>query len=315
MLYEVLEGTGELKKIQLDTHPLCALLEQQIVPGSRDGEDVINVRYCGNSPHDTEAGKEVQPLKVPLTPDLSSLERIEAILHGSPASAYRMGDSYDAWFSQRFGVPTILVYLGDGRRAVLGKTLVPKAAQEPQQKGWITSLTSYITGSQGPDAAPSISFADVAPLMVASESSLQDVRERLLNGFPVEMYKFRPNIVVDGEGEDAWAEDFWAELQIGSEDADGVQKSTLQLTGNCIRCLSLNVDYKTGKPAEGEDGSVLKRLMKDRRVDPGSKWSPVFGRYAFLDGRHTEGITVAVGDDVEITQRNTERTVWDWPGM
>lgn len=176
-------------------------------------------------------------------------------------------------------------------------------------------MTSYITGSQGPDAAPSISFADVAPLMVTSESSLQDVRERLLNGFPVEMYKFRPNIVVDGEGEDAWAEDFWAELQIGSEDADGVQKSTLQLTGNCIRCLSLNVDYKTGKPAEGEDGSVLKRLMKDRRVDPGSKWSPVFGRYAFLDGRHTEGITVAVGDDVEITQRNTERTVWDWPGM
>ncbi|KAG7290179.1 hypothetical protein NEMBOFW57_000177 [Staphylotrichum longicolle] len=313
MLYEVPTGTGELKKIQLDTHPLCALFEQQIVPGSQDGEEVIDVRFRGSLPHDTEAGKDSQLLKVPLTPDLSFLERIETNLHGSPASAYRMGDSYDAWFTQRFGVPTILVYLGDGRRAVLGKTLVPKSAQEPQQKGWITSWTSYITGSQGSDGAPWISFSDVAPLMVTSESSLQDVRERLLNGFPVEMYKFRPNIVVDGQGEDAWAEDFWAELQIGNEDGDGVQKSTFQVTGNCVRCVSLNVDYKTGRPADGEDGSVLKRLMKDRRVDPGSKWSPVFGRYAFLDGRHTGGVTVSVGDDVEVTRRNTERSAWDWP--
>ena len=124
----------------------------------------------------------------------------------------------------------------------------------------------------------------------------------------MEMYKFRPNIVVDGHAEDAWAEDFWAELRIGAE-------NTLQLTGNCVRCVSLNVDYKTGKPAEGEEGNVLKRLMKDRRVDVGSKWSPVFGRYAFLGGRHSKGIVIAVGDGVEVTRRNAERTVWDWPDL
>jgi uncharacterized protein YcbX len=316
MLYEVHPSTGTLKKIQLDSHPRCALFEQQIVPASPDEVSLVVVRYHGSTPKDAEATEESKQLRIPLEPDMSSLEKIDVVLHSSPAAAYRMGDSYDAWFSEHLGVPTMLVYLGDGRRAVLGKTLPPKPAQEQQQQGWISSLSSYITGSQGPavDSGTSwVSFSDVAPLMVASEPSLQDVRDRLLNGQPVEMYKFRPNIVVDGEGEDAWAEDFWAELAIGP--GHSVERNTLQLTGNCVRCTSLNVDYQTGKPAEGELGNVLKRLMKDRRVDTGSKWSPVFGRYAFLDGRHTEGITVSVGDSVEVTRRNTERTTWDWPGM
>lgn len=319
MMYEVHPSTGELKKMQLDTHPRCALFEQRIVPGSRDGESTVLVRYLGNQPQDAGASEDEEPLTVPLEPDTSTLEKIDVVLHDSPASAYRMGDSFDTWLSERFGVRTMLVYIGDGRRAVLGQTLPPKAAQGQQQQGWISSLTSYITGPQE-NSAPSIGFSDVAPLLVASEASLRDVRDRLLQGEPVEMYKFRPNIVVDGEGEEPWAEDFWAELEISpsharSEDGDSSGKNTLQLTGNCVRCISLNVDYKTGKPAEGEQGNVLKRLMKDRRVDSGSKWSPVFGRYAFLDGRHTDGITVSVGDGVEVSRRNAERTVWDWPGL
>jgi uncharacterized protein YcbX len=320
MMYEVHPTTGELKKMQLDTHPRCALFEQQIVPASREGEEsMVVVRYLGDQTKDTGASKDDESLRVPLEPDMSTLEKIDVVLHDSPASAYRMGDSFDAWLSQRFGVRTILVYIGDGRRAVLGQTLPPKAARGQQQQGWISSVASYITGPQE-NPAPSIAFSDVAPLLVASEASLRDVRERLLQGQPVEMYKFRPNIVVDGEGEDPWAEDFWAELEIslghaGGEDGDSSGKNILQLTGNCVRCMSLNVDYKTGKPAEGEQGNVLKRLMKDRRVDTGSRWSPVFGRYAFLDGRHTEGIAVSVGDGAEVSRRNAERTVWDWPGM
>ncbi|KAK3296346.1 uncharacterized protein B0H64DRAFT_168365 [Chaetomium fimeti] len=316
MLYEVHPTTGELKKIQLDSHPRCALFEQHITPRPQDGAASLAVRYLGSTLQGSEATEDDSTIELPLEPDMSSLEKTDVVLHGSPASAYRMGDSYDTWFSQHFGVSAMLVYLGDGRRAVLGQTLPPKPAQEQQQpQGWMSSLTSYVTGAQGSGSGsgPWLSFSDVAPLMVASETSLQDVKDRLLNGQPVEMYKFRPNIVVDGAGEDAWAEDFWAEIAIGP--SGNSEKSALQLTGNCVRCLSLNVDYQTGKPAEGELGNVLKRLMKDRRVDTGSKWSPVFGRYAFLDGRHTEGITVSVGDSVEVTRRNTERTVWDWPGM
>ncbi|KAL2182045.1 uncharacterized protein P884DRAFT_215855 [Thermothelomyces heterothallicus CBS 202.75] len=317
MLYEVHSTTGELKKIQVDSHPRCALFEQQFARESEDGvPGRIIVRFHGSSPHGSETAEENKTIEVPLTPDWSSLEKVDVVLHGSPASAYRMGDPYDSWFGRHFGVRTILVYLGDGRRAVLGKTLPPTPVQEPQRQGWISSLTSYITGSQvagtGSGSGPWITFADVAPLLVTSEMSLRDVRDRLLGGLPLEMFKFRPNIVVDGEGESAWAEDFWAELSIGAV-GHGDRRRVLQLTGNCVRCISLNVDYNTGKPAEGELGNVLKRLMKERRVDKGAKWSPVFGRYAFLDSRHARDITVSVGDDVEVTRRNTERSVWDWP--
>ncbi|KAK4239599.1 hypothetical protein C8A03DRAFT_32361 [Achaetomium macrosporum] len=325
MLYEVHSPTGELKKVQVDSHPRCALFEQRIVSGSQQGESAVVVQYHGDLSRERGASGEDEMLRVPLEPDISSLQKIDVVLHGSAASAYRMGDSYDSWFSRRFGVSVILVYLGDGRRAVLGKTLPPKPSPQQQQKqrGWIASLTSYIAGSDQSDqgSGPWITFADVAPLLVASESSLSDVRERLLDGHPVEMYRFRPNVVVDGEGEEAWAEDFWAELAFAPGQSlvavgDGPKRGgTLLLTGNCVRCTSLNVDYQIGKPAEGVLGQVLKRLMKDRRVDPGSKWSPVFGRYAFLDTGDNEGFTVSVGDEVEVTRRSTQRTVWDWPNL
>ena len=95
------------------------------------------------------------------------------------------------------------------------------------------------------------------------------------------------------------------------------------MTGNCVRCTSLNVDYTLGKPAEGEEGTMLKKLMRDRRVDAGSKWSPVFGRYGCLvppeedNGEGSGGyyVRVSVGDEVQVTRRNAERTVWDWPDL
>ncbi|EEY22135.1 conserved hypothetical protein [Verticillium alfalfae VaMs.102] len=99
-------------------------------------------------------------------------------------------------------------------------------------------------------------------------------------------------------------EDFWAELGLPGD-------RRLQLTANCVRCTSLNVDYATGRTAQGEAGTVLKKLMKDRRVDKGSRWSPVFGRYAFLAGR--DPLVVRVGDEVDVVRRNEERSVYDWP--
>ncbi|KAI1630964.1 hypothetical protein F4809DRAFT_207543 [Biscogniauxia mediterranea] len=97
----------------------------------------------------------------------------------------------------------------------------------------------------------------------------------------------------------AWEEDFWAELELRHHDKvnkvqgregtkgrsrkrDGNTRCRLALTANCARCISINIDYDTGRPATGEQGTVLKKLMRDRRVDSGNKWSPIFGRYAFL---------------------------------
>ena len=50
-------------------------------------------------------------------------------------------------------------------------------------------------------------------------------------------------------------------------------------------------------------------LQKDRRIDPGMKYSPVFGRYSFID-KATEGIEIKVGDEVKVVKRNKENTLF-----
>jgi glycine hydroxymethyltransferase len=160
-----------------------------------------------------------------------------------------------------------------------------------------------------------IGFADCAPFLVISQTSVEDVSGRLAGEEGVDVTKFRANIVVSG-AERAFEEDFWAELEVSknpeSRDGDGgvgvKGKVRLLLTGNCVRCSSLNVDFQTGKMGTGESGNVLKKLMKDRRVDRGAKFSPVFGRYSFL-GREGVGGRIRVGDEVRVSRRAEEYTV------
>ncbi|CEJ60894.1 hypothetical protein PMG11_09448 [Penicillium brasilianum] len=166
-----------------------------------------------------------------------------------------------------------------------------------------------------------IGFADCAPFLVISQTSVENVSGRLAGEEVVDLTKFRPNIVISG-AERAFEEDFWAELDVGNSSATPDtgsasgqdSKARLLLTGNCVRCQSLNVDFSTGKMGTGESGSVLKKLMKDRRVDKGARFSPVFGRYAFL-GREGVGEVVKVGDEVRVSRKSEEHTITDWPGL
>ena len=103
----------------------------------------------------------------------------------------------------------------------------------------------------------------------------------------------------------AFEEDFWAELGVGK---DGLGKVKLLVTGHCVRCRSLNIDFKAGKFSDAEDGNVLKKLMKDRRVDQGARFSPVFGRYSF-PGREAVGKRIKVGDEVWVLKRAKKHTV------
>ncbi|CAI7570523.1 unnamed protein product [Penicillium glandicola] len=156
-----------------------------------------------------------------------------------------------------------------------------------------------------------ITFADCAPYLIISETSVNNVSARLPDGEEMDRTKFRPNIVVSG-AEEAFEEDFWSTLTVNA----GLERGSnrLLLTGNCVRCQSLNVDYETGKMGTGESGAVLKKLMKDRRVDSGARFNPVFGRYAFLEPRG-EGISLKVGDEVTVGEKVTSRSTFDWPGL
>lgn len=309
MLCKVEGGSGELTKMQLSRFPQCGLFAQEIVG------DQIHVRYLKpKDPLVPTRPEQDLVLEIPLRPDLEKLDRADVNLHQALVVAYRMNPRHDAWFSACFGFDTALVYIGDARRPVLG-SFSPKT-QRPT-KSWFASITSYVAGSAAEeDEEDWITFTDCAPYLITTEQSLRNVSARLSEG-DVEMYKFRPNIVLDGE--EQWDEDFWAEITIGGDSND---RHVLTLTQNCNRCASLNVDYDTGQTALGERGTVLKKLMSDRRVDAGAKWSPVFGRYGFLtrsrqdahaEGGDDDGAVVSVGDCVEVTRRNVEHSVFDWP--
>ena len=193
------------------------------------------------------------------------------------------------------------------------------------------SLVSIWAQRSRSGSGEGITFADMAPYLVVTEESLHDVSARLAEGVEMDVTKFRPNIVLSGSAE-PWEEDFWGGLKIIAQDDNGaacddgddedVQRNDriieLALTSNCARCQSINVDYETGKHGTGEAGSVLKKLMRDRRVDNGMKYSPVFGRYAFLPPTSTFGQLperaagrkkISVGDEVLVSKRNESRTI------
>ncbi|KAF6820262.1 MOSC domain-containing protein [Colletotrichum sojae] len=345
MLFKV-NPDSSLRKLQLSNFPQCALFSQEIVSSSAAGAqhdgndddepgegDTILVRYHAPSPPLVDHHPlQDTTLSVPLVPGAAALEPVDVSLHGSPAAALRMGDPYDAFFSACLGFPTILVHIGSGRRPVLG-TLAPGSAQQQQQQqssSLFSSITSYVPFS-GRAAASSgdedswLTFTDCAPYLITSTSSLAHPSlapyspQSPGDPSPI-MPKFRPNIVVDDPAEAPFAEDFWAELSLPS--AGG---ATLLLTANCGRCSSLNVDYATGRQAAGQEGKLLNALMRDRRVDPGHKYAPIFGRYAFLSSSSSSSssssaatsadgsVRVRVGDEVVVTRRNAERTVFDWP--
>ncbi|UPK96227.1 hypothetical protein LCI18_007162 [Fusarium solani-melongenae] len=289
------EESGELTKMQLSKFPECSLFAQEIVG------DKIRVRYITPQEQLVPWRPEQDAfLDVPINPKLDGLDRADVNLHQSLVVAYHMGPKYDAWFSARFGFSTALVFIGDGRRPVLG-TFSPSAQRCPPS--WPSWLASYVGGYGFSRTEEDwLAFSDCAPYLFATEQSLNNVSARLAE-CDVDMRAMRPNIVLDGEIE--WDEDFWAQLSI-----NGAHR--IALTKNCNRCTSLNVDYDTGRTAKGERGTVLKKLMSDRRVDAGAKYSPVFGRYGFLVSKPGNNAIVSIGDHVEVTERMTERTVWDW---
>ena len=137
------------------------------------------------------------------------------------------------------------------------------------------------------EAAP-VSLADGYPILVTTSASLRDLNSRLVyDGHePVTMSRFRPNLVIDGA--DAWAEDGWATIRVGS--------LLLDLVKPCARCAITTVDPQEGRFAGDQPLTILRetRMSADRRV-PGVLfgWNAVPRSEGRLD----------VGDQVEVIAR------------
>lgn len=335
----MLQRVQDDKNMHLPHFPSMCLFTTDLSPNADDPDKVL-VRYGLDHTFDQpdkKLPKEEEVLEVPIKPDVSGLKQIEYKLHTSVAKAYVMDDKVCKWFSDRFGFAVRLNYIGMNKRQVLGnlnpnapRAFVgdpdPKKEAEkhtPPNGGWLHGFTATVGGVLGTVASyagidaykgveDGLTFADIAAFLVINYKSHLDAQDRVKADIDVE--KFRPNIVIDG-ADDAWVEDYWAEISIGPEER-GLR---IAFTSNCARCASINVDYATGKPAEGPVGQVLKSLQSDRRVDPGSKYSPIFGRYGFLSQKNglrpDKPITISVGDEVQVTKTNERRSHFYWPNL
>ncbi len=157
-------------------------------------------------------------LELPLYP--ADGELLTVMMWKEPMTAQLVAAATD-WFSTLLGGAYRLVYM-------------PESTLRPS-----------------PDHAPSlVSFADGNPFLLVSEASLGDLNGRL--GNPVDVRRFRPNLVV--RGCEAFAEDGWETVQIGA--------LRLKRVGPCIRCMLVNVD-----PDKGERRTEpLRTLARYRRV-------------------------------------------------
>jgi uncharacterized protein YcbX len=322
MLHKILPDGAGRKTMQLTAFPIMTRFLTDIVfDDDSDSEQeeggngrIIVTFHPPAGSRDDEEEKGIRTLEIPLQPDVEGLDVIDIELVGGPTKGYDMGAKYNEWFSACFGFEVSLLYVGLNTRPVLGNfnpnTTDAKPAHAADEKsggGWISSIASsisYLSGTAKPEPIEvGIAFQDLASYLVVSETSRDDVSTRLPDGEEMDITKFRPGIVVKGS-ETAFEEDFWAEIKIGGDESE----ATMALTANCARCISLNIDFETGKPGTGESGKVLKKLMKDRRIDVGEKYSPIFGRFGFLTKSGEENPHIAVGDRVEVTKRNEEHT-------
>lgn len=130
------------------------------------------------------------------------------------------------------------------------------------------------------------SFSDAYPFLLVSEASLGQVSEK--TGKDLEVTRFRPNIVVTGEGLKPFQEDEWKKLSIG-------ERASFEIPKSCIRCKVVTVDPSTGVMDEkNQPTEALKSFRAFRKA-------VVFGQNMVPIHRHRL-VHVKIGDEVVITE-------------
>jgi uncharacterized protein YcbX len=125
-------------------------------------------------------------------------------------------------------------------------------------------------------------FADEFPVLIASMQSLCELNAEL--GKPVDIRRFRPNIVLDGNAA-PWIEDTWRRIRIGSV--------ILRIVKPCKRCVMVTQDPQTGEVFDGHEP-----LATLRRIHRSSTGKIIFGQNAVVE---TQG-SMTLGDDVEVLE-------------
>lgn len=216
------------------------------------------------------------------TPDwlASNTERHEAKIWNQWTPAQVYSTDLTAPFNAFFGKQVRLVY---------------KAPQSPEPRPLRSNGAANVLGREA-----STCFPDLMPLLVGSQSSIDELNSRIRAAEPsdltLDVSRFRPNILVRGQPSAPWDEDRWKTLRIT---AAGKTVTTLDVTQRCARCHVPNVDPET---AEEHKRQPWDTLMKYRRVDQGITYKPCYGMLCVP----RETGEIRVGMTLEVTRVTAE---------
>ena len=136
---------------------------------------------------------------------------------------------------------------------------------------------------RGPMRGTPKSFADMAPLLLFSTASLDDLNSKLDK--PLGLESFRPNIVLEGVDK-AFDEDFWGVIKIGEVE--------MEVAWGCGRCVLTTLDPMTGAKSKSQE--PIRSLNAYRR---GPDNQVYFGQNVIP----LSSGTIRVGDVVEVLSR------------
>ncbi|MER9412248.1 MOSC domain-containing protein [Mesorhizobium sp. M0589] len=227
--------------------------------------------------------KDGQFLTIRQIPDMTTIDvehRGTGILlkhdrHGShfveapaPGTALRQVKIWKDMAAARPGDPAAGAYLS----AILGRPVDLVYFDDPQNRPVDAEF-----GQPG----DFVGFADGFPLLIATTGSLNHLNSHLAR--PIEMARFRPNIVVDAEG--AWPEDSWKTIRIGTVE--------LRIAKPCSRCV-----ITTRDPLSGEQPDPREPLQTLGKIHRSAKGGIIFGQNAIPNNAGA----IAIGDAVEVVE-------------
>jgi len=176
----------------------------------------------------------------------------QATVWDDTCNAYDCGDEASLWFSRFLNTPARLVYFPDDE--------LRQVDLDYAQPGDITA------------------FSDGFPYLLISQASLDDLNSRLES--PVEMNRFRPNLVVAGN--EAFAEDQWKRIRIGEIE--------FSLVKPCSRCTIPSINPATAEKTAEPVKTLASYRLRDKKI--------FFGQNVIA---HGSGV-LEVGMQVEILE-------------
>lgn len=171
----------------------------------------------------------------------------------------------DAWLSERVGTDVRIVWQED-------PTARPLAEVDGGKPGEVVSL------------------ADAAPLLLVTQSSMDQLNEWVAENpenadltIPMDIVRFRPNLIIDGGA--PFVEDNWSRIRVGDIE--------FRRTELCDRCSIPTIDPLTLKRGKEPTRTLAKYRMWDQ-----STWFGI--RIAPVNLEATEPSVLSVGDAVEV---------------